>query len=166
VTDRSPLREVTYLSMDPCRASLLYQILPHALQRRVPVLPSIRRSLSGDDVHVLDSSSRSSSDESRLETPPPEYSSRPSSGILHDVSKMEDTDSDSLLDNPPLPRPSSSQFRGRRISPEKDSGIDWKYASQGMVMYQATSAQQLTRVRPDSPQLFLPRNNLLPFLVS
>jgi len=132
--------------MEPYRASLLYQILPHVLQRRVPVLPSIRRSLSGDDVYVLNDSPGSSTDEGSLETPPPEYSSRPSSGILQDVFKIEETNSDSPVDNSLPTRPSSSSLRAKRMVPEEDSGINWKYASQGMAT-RLTTAQQLMGVR-------------------
>jgi hypothetical protein len=60
------------------KTSMLYQVLPAIVQSRMPILPSLRRSVSEYRTRGIQSSANSLS-ENLPETPPPLYTSRPAS---------------------------------------------------------------------------------------
>jgi hypothetical protein len=109
------------------KASMLFQVLPAIVQSRMPMLPSLRRSVSEYRTRGSHNKKHSLSELSLPETPPPGYTSRPASGNT-------------------TPRPSSvtsaSVFRFDDdvsvASPapittfETASGISWQHARHGM----------------------------------
>lgn len=120
------------------RPSMIYSILPAVVQNRIPALPSIRRSivdLRGRAVHVKSAST--SSEMSAPATPPPSYTSRPASGIIapnRESAASSDTEELEIRDDI-FERPESSRSSLPPPFPlsEIETGINWKYANQGMI---------------------------------
>ncbi|KAF1981462.1 hypothetical protein K402DRAFT_236166 [Aulographum hederae CBS 113979] len=111
--------------MDVARASIIYQLLPMIIQQRIRALPSLRQSLvekGGPPLH-----SRSISDVSGMQTPPPEYSSRNCSGIMSPAEQVIEDSRDAFF-----PRSSPESSSSSTAGPfEEDAEVDWKYATQG-----------------------------------
>ncbi|EAT86375.1 hypothetical protein HBI56_100670 [Parastagonospora nodorum] len=110
------------------KTSMLYQVLPAIVQSRMPMLPSLRRSVSeyrNRGSHTKNSSSLS--DISLPETPPPCYSSRPVSGrttprplSVTSASVFEFDDDVSVAGSA-----STTTY-------ESSSGISWQHARYGI----------------------------------
>jgi hypothetical protein len=114
--------------------SVISSMLPAVVQNRIPALPSLRRS-------ILNMRSRSKgptieSDISTPTTPPPGYTSRPTSGTVTPEQESPATSEDELESHSDLSeRPNSSRSLPPPFAPsEVESGINWKYANQGMVV--------------------------------
>lgn len=116
--------------------SMLYSMLPAAVQTRIPTLPSLRRSVSdfrGRNAHIQATSTVAIA---VPETPPPSYRSRQGSATPDrnsiETSSASDTDESDYQDDvsersrlvsaTPPPFPTS----------ESQTGVNWKYANQGM----------------------------------
>jgi len=110
---------VTVTTTDDRSASMFYHVLPTMVQSRLPMLPSLRRSLS--ELHTRSSHSKSTSlpETMRPSTPPPDYTSRPGSGsatpyrcdVADDGTGREGVPTDPIY--------------------ETSSGINWQYARHG-----------------------------------
>jgi hypothetical protein len=104
---------------DDRKASMLYHVLPIIVQSRLPMLASLRRSIS--ELHTRSSHSKSKSlpEMARPATPPPDYTSGPGSGSATPYrSDFEDNGSrrDDTCTSPTY---------------ERTSGINWQYARHG-----------------------------------
>lgn len=116
------------------RSSMIYQVLPAMVSSHLPTIPSIRRSISEIRDRRLHSKSSSMSELPLPGTPPPGYTSRPSSGTVSpnrrslvepDLDFADDVSerpSSSMSANPP---PFAATY-------ESKTGINWKYAGQGV----------------------------------
>ncbi|KAF2449332.1 hypothetical protein P171DRAFT_351139 [Karstenula rhodostoma CBS 690.94] len=120
---------------------MLYTVLPAMLQDRIPTLPSIRRTLS--DMRSTSrplNTSRTVSDASLPRSPPPGYTSRPTSAILSqhnsNRSSIDDTRDDGDLFQEALSENMASPMNTPTPPPfmvsETYTGINWKYANQGL----------------------------------
>ncbi|ORX90973.1 hypothetical protein BCR34DRAFT_677999 [Clohesyomyces aquaticus] len=113
--------------------SMLYTVLPTALQNRIPTLPSIRRSLSGFRGYSPPGKKLRAEEASEPESPPPGYTSRDESEAPHgDWIVSSDAEGVELGDNISERRGSSGSMPPPFQLPETDSGINWKYANQGI----------------------------------
>ena len=132
--------------------SMLYNILPAVVQNRLPQLPSIRRSISSireigsramhtKSKSIIDTDSESSGSE----TPPPTYTSRRTSrwgsdGNVDNRISMMSTDTEEMdyrdgrdVGDDVSDRPMSSMSTPPPFTvSESLTGINWKYANQGM----------------------------------
>ncbi|KAI8935539.1 hypothetical protein NX059_008109 [Plenodomus lindquistii] len=116
------------------QASMLYHMLPTMVSTRLPTLPSLRKSLSDARNRASHSKSSSITEVSEPETPPPSYSSRPGSGsatpnrLSLAFTEREFDFSDNVSE-----RSSSSGIAPipTLVAHEANTGIKWKYASQG-----------------------------------
>ncbi|KAK0923999.1 hypothetical protein LTR91_016366 [Friedmanniomyces endolithicus] len=133
---------------DPDPASLLYTVLPTLIQRRVPRIPSLRRTGSrytkaATPAHHRDSSDASS--EGSL-TPPPSYRTSAQTPELD----PEDTDIDpeEPFQSFPPSRPSTSGSSTPQHLNQSDSGVQWKYAKQGFSLL-ALAAQEESLLEQD-----------------
>lgn len=117
------------------RTSMIYQVLPAMVSNHLPNIPSIRQSISEIRDRRFHSNTNSISEITLPGTPPPGYTSRPSSGsatpnryplvageAVLDFSDDISERPDSLVSSVP---PSFSAY-------ETKTGINWKYAGQGM----------------------------------
>jgi hypothetical protein len=106
--------------------SMIYHVLPAVLSSRLPVLPSIRRSISDMRERGMCGKREEMVEEGVPGTPPPGYTSRPGSGSatpeMCDVEDREEGFSDNVSE-----RLLSSPF----AACERGTGVDWKYARQG-----------------------------------
>jgi hypothetical protein len=117
------------------QASILYQVLPAMVQNRIPTLRSLRRSVSDFHTRGQHSKSKSLTEMSLPETPPPGYTTRPGSGSntpyrssLASASEFDipDDGSDMALSSgtsTPIPLPAIY---------ETLTGVNWQYARHGM----------------------------------
>ena len=137
------------------RTSMIYQVLPALVSSHLPTIPSIRRSIGEIRDRRLHSKANSISEIPLPGTPPPGYTSRPSSGSAtphrHSlVSGEPDLDfPDDVSD-----RPGSSMSSNPPPFPtyEAKTGISWKYAGQGTyIMFQDWAGRVLMvcRCQPD-----------------
>ncbi|KAH7135706.1 hypothetical protein B0J11DRAFT_576275 [Dendryphion nanum] len=116
--------------------SMIYSVLPAVLQNRIPTLPSFRRSISG--LHVRPRHAKSASTSSVISlspSSPPSYSSRPVSGSVTPArTSIVSTDADDIeFRDDASERPESSRSMAPLFpTPETESGVNWKYASQGI----------------------------------
>lgn len=115
-------------------ASMLYNILPSLVTSRVPTLPSIRRSVTSYRTRSLHSKTNSLSDTSSLGTPPPCYTSRPPSGAATPDRGFRDSSVDLSDDASDRPRSSGSSFPLVTTTYEAETGVNWRYASQGITL--------------------------------
>lgn len=119
------------------RPSMIYSVLPVVLQNRIPTLPSLRRSISG--LHGRSRHGKSGSidtDVFQIPSPPPSYSSRPCSGSVspdRNSIVLPDGEESEMRDDE-FERSSSSRYSPPPFSlsiAETESGVNWRYASQG-----------------------------------
>lgn len=119
--------------LDPTgtKVSMLYQVLPPIMQNRMPKLPSLRRSVS--NFRGSHSKNNSMSEASLPRTPPPGYTSRPTSGNATPSQRLSTgtTLSFDLEDGVSI---ASSEDSVRGLSEpvyEMASGIQWQHARHG-----------------------------------
>ncbi|KAF2659938.1 DEAD-domain-containing protein [Lophiostoma macrostomum CBS 122681] len=139
------------------KPSMLNFVVPAVVQSRIPTLPSIRRSVLDFRVRQVQLKSEDENTEgpseskSRVSTPPPDYSSRPTSylaGASQESLVFTDTEElelDEDITRPSSPRPSSVSSAPPAFPLfESETGINWKYANQGISLltqaYQESSA--------------------------
>ncbi|KAF2099631.1 hypothetical protein NA57DRAFT_75133 [Rhizodiscina lignyota] len=110
------------------QSSTIYNMLPTLVKRRIPRLPSLRRSVSFTAKSTSVYGLPSSSSDSRSVTPPPSYRSRNTS-----QSNLSDFTTLSMSIKEQVPsRPSSSSSGDTLFSRlDESSGVNWKYAEQG-----------------------------------
>lgn len=113
------------------QASMLYSILPAIVTSRVPMIPSLRRSVTGYRARSLHTKSDSLTDASSISTPPPCYTSRPASGCATPERGFRETSVDFSDDASERPRSSGSAFPQVINTYEAETGVNWRYASQG-----------------------------------
>jgi hypothetical protein len=124
--------------------SMIYNALPTLVRNRIPALPSIRRTVGS--IRARSISTKSLSEDLELEdplSPPPGYRSRPSSSASTELSRFSLTSvDDTTLQEDALDRTRSSigtpspLYAFTPTPPgisEGRTGINWRYANQGMV---------------------------------
>jgi len=123
------------LSEDDTDVSLIYAFLPPVVRRTVPKVRSLRRSFGSYRSFGSHYRNLSSDSDSGRRTPPPAYHET----IVPLTAVLSDDEGRSSLDS------SSTTSAGKRTSFVEDSasGIQWKYASQGLNLY-TLSAQEST----------------------
>ncbi|TKA67138.1 hypothetical protein B0A55_09324 [Friedmanniomyces simplex] len=133
-------------------ASLFYTVLPTLIQRRVPKIPSLRRTAStyrkaaAPTAHERDDSDSSS--ESSV-TPPPSYHTSARTSVIDAEYDAADTDASHSF--PPSSRPTTSGSAAPTYHTHQgDSGVQWKYAKQGFSLL-ARSAQEESLLREQDP---------------
>ncbi|OCL03031.1 hypothetical protein AOQ84DRAFT_442991 [Glonium stellatum] len=133
--------------------SMLYALLPSIIQNRIPRLPSIRRSVNDFRDRLNHARSLSTSaQESGLETPPPTYMSRQGSVTPNRWSTVM-TDTEESDDTSAYGRPiSSGSTLPVSTTSEAESGINWKYANQGLTLT-AQAYQESSLLRDDEEGL-------------
>ncbi|KAF2020837.1 hypothetical protein BU24DRAFT_416510 [Aaosphaeria arxii CBS 175.79] len=143
---------------DP-QPSMIFSILPAVVQNRIPALPSLRRSIT--DLHTRTLHAKSPSIDTEISvppTPPPRYCSRPGSGTATPTllsltpADGEETDGEDASFQGSLserPQSSSSTFLPPFSLSESETGINWKYANQGINL--TTQAYQESSIRARRP---------------
>lgn len=115
--------------------SIMYTILPAIVQNHIPTLPSLRvlSGFHGRAIQVKSPNPRS--DLSTPKTPPPQYTSRPTSSgssvTTCRSSVPSDTDELELRDDLSERQESSRSLPPPFSLSETETGINWKYANQG-----------------------------------
>jgi hypothetical protein len=109
------------------KSSMLYRVLPAIVQNRMPILPSLRRSVSEYRTRGIPSSTTSLS-ENLPETPPPLYTSRPVSSSNTPLRPLS-VASTSLFDVEDDISVASSALT---TVYETLTGISWQHAKHGM----------------------------------
>ena len=146
--------------VDEKRSSMLYNVLPAMVQNRIPMLPSIRRALCEirSPSRPL-SPSQNASEASLPSSPPPGYTSRPTSVVDSQFSSSRtsfDTveEDDLFQEAAELPLATLSTPPPFTVS-ETKTGIKWKYANQGQscfVPFECTAANtSKASVSPPKP---------------
>jgi hypothetical protein len=116
-------------------ASMFYQVLPAIVQSRMPVLPSVRRSLNDFRTRGLHSKQNSMSDISLPGTPPPGYSSTPGSGRTtpHQCTSLTSGTVSDVEDDASLATLAQSSHNLAAVDVEGSTGISWQHARHGML---------------------------------
>lgn len=116
------------------KVSMLYQVLPPIVQNRMPKLPSLRRSVSNFRAGGLHSKNNSMSEASLPTTPPPGYTSRPTSGSTTPSQRIStaSTLAFDLEDTISIASSDSSIHALSEPVYEMSSGIQWQHARHGM----------------------------------
>ncbi|KAF9700263.1 hypothetical protein EKO04_001366 [Ascochyta lentis] len=117
------------------RTSMIYQVLPTMVSSHLPTLPSIRRSISEIRDRRLHGKANSIMEIPLPNTPPPGYTSRPSSGSAT-PNRRSLVAGEAEVDFPDdaSERPDSSMSSAPPLfsAYETKTGINWKYAGQGV----------------------------------
>lgn len=116
------------------RTSMIYQVLPAMVSSHLPTIPSIRRSIGEIRDRRLHSKTNSTTELPQPGTPPPGYTSRPSSGSATPNRRsivVGDADLDFPDDVSERPGSSMSSNPLSFSAYETKTGISWKYAGQG-----------------------------------
>ncbi|KAF2091785.1 hypothetical protein K490DRAFT_30800 [Saccharata proteae CBS 121410] len=145
--------------------SSVYTMLPALIQSRIPRLQSLRRTVT--DFRTRPQHSRCASEPvpGAETSPPPAYTSRPSSAAMRRGSGASDGDTvqsipgDTLVDD----RPSSSSTALPEYRPsDMQTGVNWKYANQGLNLlnsalheYSSLSKDPSSEAAPFSRQLYM-----------
>lgn len=126
------------------QTSMLYNVLPMAVQSRIPSLPSLRRSVSHFRAqgaqHRKSNSNISAIDMQRPETPPPEYRSREGSGSNTPVRQpslaMTPAERDATAEDEDVATQEIMEEYQRTFasSYETTSGVNWSFARQGTLL--------------------------------
>jgi hypothetical protein len=115
------------------KASMFFQVLPAVVQSRMPNIPSIRQSFSDlRRTRGFHSKSSSTTEAALPETPPPEYASRPGSGIATPYGNIA-TNFDFDFDDEASITSSASSIRSLSLPYETSTGISWQHARHGVV---------------------------------
>jgi hypothetical protein len=122
------------LETNSFRPSMLYSVLPTVVSNRLPIIPSLRQSLS--DVRTRSSYAKSNlvTELPQPKTPPPGYSSIPPSGSVTPFRlsvALDEANLDFVDDISERPNSSGSTLPPAPDSHEMSTGIRWKYASLG-----------------------------------
>lgn len=143
----------TSIEPDEKQPSMLYTVLPTMVQNRIPTFPSIRRALSDmRGPQRPSSASRNVSEDTLPRTPPPGYTSRPTSAVLSQYSSNSDPfdageDEDAFHEAFSETPPSSMNTPPAFAISETRTGIKWKYANQGVgLSTQAYAESQSARI--------------------
>lgn len=152
-------------------ASMLYSMLPSAVQSRLPSLPSLRRSVS---MYGLATRRKSADSRPASGARTPEYASAMVLSGAGALSTEEDiagylVESLSISSDEDVPQKSTSkgsQPLGMELT-ESRSGIGWKFANQGEISPQVFEAWLMIIFRIQSPQsgrrrvlYYLPRREI------
>lgn len=131
--------DISSVYSEPRKPSMIYNVLPVALQSRVPAIPSLRRAISDfrgrtvpekNDFDVAESTPPT--------TPPPGYTTRPTSAISSggynsNRNSLVSSDGDTAVHDDVFERPESAYSTPPTFCiSETRTGINWKYANQGM----------------------------------
>jgi hypothetical protein len=127
---------------DMIAVSSLYTSLPQVLQRRVPKIPSLRRTASrygkSTSLHRRDPSDVSCASTLSI-TPPPSYRTSRRTSVYQ--TDEEDAEAYSSLAS----SPSSAGSKTLALEVEVESGVRWKYAKQGMSLLGHAAAEGSVR---------------------
>ncbi|KAF2628734.1 hypothetical protein BU25DRAFT_338746 [Macroventuria anomochaeta] len=133
-TDSDAATLVDTTELKNVRTSIIYQVLPAMVSSHLPTIPSIRRSIGEIRDRRLHSKTSSITEIPLPGTPPPGYTSRPSSGSAT-PNRHSLLASEPELDFPDdvFERPGSSMSSNPPPFSmyERKTGISWKYAGQG-----------------------------------
>lgn len=116
------------------RTSMIYQVLPAMVSSHLPTIPSLRRSICEIRDRRLHSKTNSITELSLPGTPPPGYTSRPSSGSATPNRRSliaGEPELDFPDDVSERPSSSTSSVPPPFSTYETKTGINWKYAAQG-----------------------------------
>ncbi|KAF2493403.1 hypothetical protein BU16DRAFT_465241 [Lophium mytilinum] len=144
--------------------SLVYGMLPTLVQSRIPRFSSLRRSVN--DFRGRPDHARSSSESawtSGSETPPPRYSSRQEIRVSDRISAFTADASESEAETSAYERPVSSSSTPPAFGlSEQQSGVNWKYANQGLNLitqayseYSSSTKENDDGLPPFSRQLYI-----------
>lgn len=132
--------------------SMMYSMLPAMVQSHIPRLSSLRRSVSElrrRPTHVR----ATSLDTLGAQTPPPQYSSRPSSRGDNLCTALDVSDSEAYPEDGVM---SSSTTSPLLVGSDGESGIKWKFSNQGALRSSWIIVVSLTFARPYSSQASFP----------
>ena len=116
------------------RASMIYQVLPAMVSSHLPTIPSIRRSIGEIRDRRFHSKTDSLTELPLPVTPPPGYTSRPSSGSASPNRRsivVGEADLDFSDDASERPSSSMSLNPPPFAAYETKTGVNWRYAGQG-----------------------------------
>ncbi|KAJ4295490.1 hypothetical protein N0V90_007503 [Kalmusia sp. IMI 367209] len=165
-TEQAPVLEffdaATTIELEEKRPSMLYNVLPFVVQNRLPTLPSIRRAIS--DMRRPSTpliALQNSSDVYLPGTPPPDYTSRPTSIVSLQSSNRNSfasTDDEDPFQEALSERPGSSTLSTPPpfLVSETRTGIKWKYANQGVSLSTQAYAESQS-LRADETSTVLTR---------
>ena len=115
--------------VEPAKNSMLYTMLPSAVQNRLPRLPSLRKSVS---MYGIAASRKSCEDAaSRPTTPPSGYASAMVLSASHTMDTQDAEMSEFYGSQQADERSMSSRPQQSVEMSETQSGIEWKFANQG-----------------------------------
>lgn len=132
-SDAATLVDTTELKS--VRTSMIYQVLPAMVSSHLPTIPSIRRSIGEIRDRRLHSKADSITELPLPVTPPPGYTSRPSSGSASPNRRsiiVGEADLDFSDDASERPGSSMSSNPPPFAAYETKTGISWKHAGQGI----------------------------------
>ncbi|KAF2690051.1 hypothetical protein K458DRAFT_356559 [Lentithecium fluviatile CBS 122367] len=138
------------------KASILYNILPAIVQNRIPAIPSIRRTISQIQGRTVpDKSDLEVTEVVHPTSPPPGYSTRPSSAVssngnISNRSSVAFSDAETTVHEEYSERPESAYSTPPAFSvSETRTGINWKYANQGVSLSTQAYAESHALARKD-----------------
>lgn len=134
-SSRSEFYEQQHSSIS--KSSMFFQILPAVVQNHMPNMPSIRQSI-GDlrRTRTLHGKNDSMSEGELPATPPPEYVSRPGTGVAYgQMGTSFDLEDEASISS------SASSIRSVNEAYETATGISWQYARHGMDQVSPTAAE-------------------------
>lgn len=133
--------------------SMMYSVLPTMVQSHIPRLSSLRRSVSELRRRPAHSGA-ASLDTLGAQTPPPQYTSRPSSRRDTVCTALDVSDSEAYLEDGVM---SSSTASPLLVGSDGESGINWKFSNQGAPCSSYIVIVLLIFARPYSPQASVSR---------
>ncbi|KAF2874613.1 hypothetical protein BDV95DRAFT_627232 [Massariosphaeria phaeospora] len=138
---------------------MLYNVLPAVMQSRMPTLPSFRQSISDFRGRAFCSDSPNTDTETiTAESPPPEYSSRASSmRPSRDSAESTDTEDIGSQENTFAKPQSSNNLPSSCALSETQTGINWRYARQGINLLTQAYHESLTIATVNDNSVVLPR---------
>jgi hypothetical protein len=117
------------------KTSVLYHLLPATVQSRMPILPSFRRSVRDFGTLGLQSKSSSTPEIALPRTPPPDYTSRPTSvSTTPNWHRSVASTSVSAFENGlSIAGSEPATFPQTVFTYEGSTGINWQHARHGML---------------------------------
>jgi len=117
---------------------MIYNVLPAVVQNRMPAIPSLRRAISDfRGGPIPDRSDLDVAESTHPISPPPRYTTRPSSATssgsnMSNRTSVAFSDGDTTVQEDFYDRPESSYSTPPAFCvSETKTGINWKYANQG-----------------------------------